>query len=67
MGTKSRATYEDLHRVPGKAEIVNGEIVLMSPTGDLPGAAGDEIFVSLTSTSTGLVRVAPSATTRHSK
>ena len=34
-------------RVPGKAELVNGEIVLMSPTGWWPGHAGDEIFASL--------------------
>ena len=49
MTTKARATIEDLYRVPdnAKAELVNGEIVLMSPTGRLPGYAGDEIFVSL--------------------
>jgi Uma2 family endonuclease len=41
------ATYEDLAKIEGKAEIVNGEIVLMPPTGDEPGYAGDEIFVSL--------------------
>jgi len=43
------ATVEDLYRVPdnAKAEIVNGEIVLMPPTGDEPGYAGDEIFVAL--------------------
>jgi Uma2 family endonuclease len=49
MITKSQATIEDLYRVPenGKAEIVNGELVLMSPTGFEPGYAGDQIFVSL--------------------
>jgi Uma2 family endonuclease len=47
MSTKARATIEDLYNIPGKAEIVNGEIVLMSPTGGDPGYAGDEIFVSL--------------------
>ena len=49
MTTKAQATIEDLYRVPenGKAEIVHGEIVLMSPTGGEPGYAGDEIFVSL--------------------
>jgi Uma2 family endonuclease len=43
------ATIEDLYQMPddAKAEIVDGEIVLMSPTGYLPGHAGDEIFVSL--------------------
>jgi Uma2 family endonuclease len=47
MATQSRATYEDLHRVPGKAEIVNGEIVHMSPTGDAPNSAAIEITLSL--------------------
>ena len=47
MSIKSRATYEDLHAVRGKAEIVNGEIVRMSPTGDLSGAARDRIYFSL--------------------
>ena len=51
MTTKVRATIEDLYRVPDnrKAEIINGEVVRMSPTGDEPGYAGDEIFVSLRS------------------
>src|SRR5205809_7305228 len=40
MRTKTPATIEDLHRVPGKAEIVNGEIVPMPPTGDSPARAG---------------------------
>ncbi|MCA1616773.1 MAG: Uma2 family endonuclease, partial [Acidobacteria bacterium] len=47
MSTKTEATIEDLYRVEGKAEIVNGEIVHMSPTGSGPGHAGDEIFASL--------------------
>lgn len=47
MSTRTEATIEDLYRVPGKAEIVNGEIVLMSPTGDLPSTAAGEVFVSL--------------------
>lgn len=47
MTTKTQATIEDLYQVNGKAEIVNGEIVLMAPTGYLPGYAGGEIFVSL--------------------
>jgi Uma2 family endonuclease len=47
MSTRTEATIEDLYRVPGKAEIVNGEIVLMSPTGDLPSSAAGEIFASL--------------------
>jgi Uma2 family endonuclease len=47
MSTKVEATIEDLYKVQGKAELVNGEIILMSPTGGLPGYAGDEIFSSL--------------------
>src|ERR1051326_8419543 len=49
MVTKSPAAIEDLYQVPdnAKAELVNGEIVLMSPTGDEPGFAGDEIYSSL--------------------
>ena len=44
MSTKVEATIEDLYKVEGKAELVNGEIILMSPTGILPGYAGDEYF-----------------------
>jgi Uma2 family endonuclease len=49
MSTRTEATIEDLYHVPedGKAEIVDGELVLMSPTGDLPSAAAGEIFASL--------------------
>ena len=47
MSTKVKATIEDLLKVKQKAEIVNGEIILMSPTGSLPGYAGDAIFSSL--------------------
>lgn len=49
MTTRPRATIEDLYRVSedAKAEIVNGELVLMSPTGGWPGYAADEIFASL--------------------
>ena len=47
MSTKVEATIEDLYKVEGKAELVNGEIILMSPTGCLPGYAGGEIFSSL--------------------
>jgi len=49
MKTKARATIEDLYRLPdnAKAEIVDGEIVLMSPTGDMPNRAGGSIYVSL--------------------
>ncbi len=37
----------ELYTVEGKAEIVDGKIVLMSPTGDRPNWAASEIFVSL--------------------
>lgn len=47
MSTKTEATIQDLYRVPGKAELVGGEIVLMSPTGGLPGYAAFRINVSL--------------------
>ena len=47
MSTKTRATIEDLYKVAGKVELVNGEIVEMPPAGEDPGAAGFEIAVSL--------------------
>ncbi len=49
MSIKTEATIEDLYRVRenGKAELVNGELVLMSPTGGLPGRAGGRIYRSL--------------------
>src|SRR5262245_15686333 len=47
MSIKVEATIEDLYKVEGKAELVNGEIILMSPTGGLSGYAGDEIYSSL--------------------
>jgi Uma2 family endonuclease len=49
MNTKTEATMDDLYRVPedGKAEIINGELVLMPPTGGVPGRTAGEIYVSL--------------------
>lgn len=49
MSIKAQANIEELYHLPdnGKAEIVNGEIVLMSPTGDMPGRAGGSIYISL--------------------
>lgn len=49
MRIEDRATVEDLYRtrVEGKAELVDGKLRLMSPTGALPGYAGGEIFASL--------------------
>jgi Uma2 family endonuclease len=47
MSVKRQATIEELYKVDGKAELVNGEIVLMPPTGDEPGSAAFEIAASL--------------------
>lgn len=44
-----RATIDDLYRVEGKAELVDGTIKHLMATGEMPGYAGDEIFVSLRS------------------
>ena len=37
----------ELYRINGKAEIVDGRIVLMSPTGGIPGRASSAIYISL--------------------
>ena len=47
MITKSRATIEDLYKEKGKAELVNGELVKMCPTGGIPSRGASKIFVSL--------------------
>jgi len=49
MSTKVEATIEDLYKVEedGKAELVNGEIVLMPLTGGLPHYAARQITLSL--------------------
>ncbi len=49
MTTTTRATIEDLYHVPDnqKAELVDGEVVLMSPTGRKPGRAAYKIARSL--------------------
>src|SRR3989442_8942475 len=49
MAIKHQATVEDLYNVPdnGKAEIIHGELVRMSPTGAAPNYAAGEIFASL--------------------
>ena len=49
MSTKVEATIEDLYKVEGKAELVNGEIVEMSPTGALPHLVARQITISLAS------------------
>lgn len=40
---------DDLYRVPenGKAELIDGEIVRVSPTGGIPGRASGEIYIAL--------------------
>src|SRR4051812_1712303 len=49
MHRKAEGTVEDLARVPenGKAELVNGEPVIISPVGGYHGVTSGEIFVSL--------------------
>jgi Uma2 family endonuclease len=49
MSVRSKATVEDLYHLPenGKAEIVNGDLVLMPPSGDMPSRAGFNIASSL--------------------
>ena len=49
MVTKTKATIEDLYRLPenGKAEIVNGEIVRIMPAGMMPSRASVRIWRSL--------------------
>ena len=41
------ATVDDLYRVCGKAELVNGELVAVAPGGGTHGYASGEIFASL--------------------
>ena len=45
--TLTEQLIAELYKIDGKAEIVGGRIVMMSPTGDMPGSAGAEIYVSL--------------------
>src|SRR5579884_353740 len=47
MAIKMPATIEDLYQIDGKAELVNGEILLMPPTGGAPSSAALAIVVSL--------------------
>lgn len=47
MSTKTESTAEDLGRAHGKAELVGGEVVAMSPAGGLHGFAAMEIAASL--------------------
>jgi Uma2 family endonuclease len=43
----TRATLDDLYRVEGKAELINGRIVHPMASGQLPTEVAGEIFVSL--------------------
>jgi len=47
VSIKTRATIEDLYKVEGKAELVNGEIIRMAATGWRPGRAGGIIYANL--------------------
>ena len=59
MASKTQVTIEDLYRTKSKAELVNGEVVLLSPMGDEPNYAAAEIFVSLRSYARKTKRVVP--------
>jgi Uma2 family endonuclease len=47
MATGREATIDDLYHVEGKAEIVDGELVLMSAASGLHGYAAGTIYASL--------------------
>jgi Uma2 family endonuclease len=49
MSIRTEANIDDLYRVPdnAKAELVNGELVFMSPTGGVPGRAAGKIYRKL--------------------
>jgi Uma2 family endonuclease len=49
MSTKTEATVQDLYRVPenGKAELIDGELHAMAPTGFLPNRASSKIWLKL--------------------
>ena len=52
MSTKVEATIEDLYKVEGKAELVNGEILIMSPTGITAGISRETLNSHVTSQNT---------------
>lgn len=47
MILKPRAGIDDLRRVKGKAELVDGQVKLMPPAGGRPARAGGQIYASL--------------------
>jgi Uma2 family endonuclease len=49
VDTKTDTLIDALYRVPenGKAEIINGTLIVMEPTGGMPSRTGGEIYISL--------------------
>ena len=47
LAARREATLEDLYRIKDKAELVNGEIIIMPPTGDEPGYAAGITYINL--------------------
>jgi Uma2 family endonuclease len=47
MSVRFEATVELLEQIKQRAEIINGQIILMPPNGALPGYVAGEIFYSL--------------------
>ena len=47
MATTTRATIQDLYATPGKAELVDGQVVPMPPSGDMPNRTSLAIASSL--------------------
>jgi Uma2 family endonuclease len=45
--TATNATLDDLYRVDGKAELIDGRILEIMPSGDIPGTTASEIFVRI--------------------
>lgn len=61
MDAQTATLVERLSSYDGKAEIVNGRIMCMAPTGDMPAEAGGAAYVSLRAyaRSTGFGRAYP--------
>jgi Uma2 family endonuclease len=47
MVSRDKTLIDELMEIPGKAEIINGEIVRMSPTGRKPNRAAGRVYISL--------------------
>ncbi|MCH8840479.1 MAG: Uma2 family endonuclease [Planctomycetes bacterium] len=45
--SSAKQLVDELYKIDGKAEIVGGRIVMMSPTGDMPSSAGGAIYACL--------------------